>query len=153
MVKFIVFGTIDLFYFTTLSINLAKNHSFNSPSQIIKCIVGILLFSYFMSSTDVRENMDGCIIPTSYVKSQIVPSVSDVNPRLLPEFQLDSNAIYIDSQIITSKYFLNCDCNLESMATLADLTPQKFSKLIKTYYGIPYIEFLNRLKIQVVVYL
>jgi AraC-like DNA-binding protein len=33
------------------------------------------------------------------------------------------------------------------MATMADLTPQKFSKLIKTYYGIPYIEFLNRLKI------
>lgn len=127
--------------------NLAKNHSFDPPSQIIKCIVGILLFSYFMSSADVRENMDGCIIPISNAKSQIIPSVSDINPRLLPEFQLDSNAIYMDSQIRTLKCFLNCDCNLEVMATMADLTPQKFSKLIKTYYGIPYIEFLNRLKI------
>jgi AraC-like DNA-binding protein len=126
---------------------LAINHSFDPPSQLLKCGIGILLFTYFLSSADVQENMDGCIITQSKDKSNIAPSISDINPNLLSQFELDQNAVLIDIQVRESKCFLRCDCDLQNMAKIANHTPQKFSKLIKYYYGISYIEFVNRLRI------
>ncbi|RXK46533.1 helix-turn-helix domain-containing protein [Aquirufa rosea] len=121
--------------------------SFDPPSQIIKCIIAISLFSFFMNSPNIQENMDGCIIPIEQNPTKIFPSLDLIIPNLVSEFREDSMAIQLDQKIKNSYCYLDASCDLAYMAKLVDLTPQKFSKWVKMCYGISFVEFLNRLKI------
>jgi hypothetical protein len=71
------------------NLNLFMNHTFNPPSQIIKCLVGILLFSYFIGTPNVQENMDGCIVPSDETNSNDIPTISEIYPSLLQNFRDD----------------------------------------------------------------
>ena len=124
-------------------VNLFLNNSFDPPSQIIKCVLGITLFFYFMTTPNVQENMDGCIIPFD----DPTPSPQVIEPTLLSEFSQDSRAIQLDKQVKTSQTYLNKEFDLPSMAESFDMSPVKLSKLIKKYYGISFTEFTNRLRI------
>jgi len=124
-------------------INLFLNNSFDPPSQIIKCLLGILLFSYFISTPNVQENMDGCIVP----KGKSLPSLEDLMPELLKEVIADNHAIEFDAQMKDLKAYLSSDYDLSSMAKSIDMPAAKLSKLIKKYYGISFVELINRLRI------
>lgn len=124
-------------------INLFLNNSFDPPSQIIKCLLGILLFSYFISTPNVQENMDGCIVP----KDKIIPSLEDLLPKLLKEVQANNEAIAFDIQLKDLKSYLSANYDLAVMANSLDLPVAKLSKQIKKYYGISFVELINRLRI------
>jgi len=124
-------------------VNLFLNNSFDPPSQIIKCLLGITLFFYFMTTPNVQENMDGCIIPVD----NPTPSPQVIEPTLLPEFSQDTMAIQLDQQVKLSQDFLNKDFDLPRMAESFEMSPVKLSKLIRKYYGISFTEFTNRLRI------
>ena len=125
-------------------INLFFNHTFDPPSQFIKCIVGIGLFSYFISTPNVLENMDGCILETEEAQGPLEKIV----PELVASHSKEAMAIQFDELIKSQQVYLNPDCDLSSMAKSMDMTGAKLSKSIKTYYGLAFAEFINRLRIQ-----
>ena len=125
-------------------INLFLNHTFDPPSQVIKCIVGIGLFAYFISTPNVLENMDGCILELPEVpgeKESILPCLLEVHSQ-------DKQAKQFDELVKGQQVYLNPECDLSSMAKSMDMTGAKLSKSIKTYYGLAFAEFINRLRIQ-----
>ena len=125
-------------------INLFLNHTFDPPSQVIKCIVGIGLFAYFISTPNVLENMDGCILELPEVpgeKESILPCLLEVHSQ-------DKQAKQFDELVKGQQVYLNPECDLSSMAKSMDMTRAKLSKSIKTYYGLAFAEFINRLRIQ-----
>lgn len=127
-------------------LNLFMNHTFNPPSQIIKCIIGILLFSYFIGTPNVQENMDGCILPPSKKQHDFVPSVEDILPKILTSS--DNNfPKNFEQKIKESACYLHHNCDLQTVAKIVDLTPQKLSAQIKKMYGMSFVEYINRLKI------
>lgn len=123
--------------------NLFINNSFDPPSQMIKCIIGILLFSYFITTPNVQENMDGCIVP----KGKSIPAIIDLLPKLVKEFQSDVTALSMDKRMMESKAFLESTFDLSAMATFLDIPSTKLSKMIKSYYGISIVEYINRFRI------
>ncbi len=129
------------------NLNLFVNHTFNPPSQIIKCLVGLLLFSYFIGTPNVQENMDGCIVPSDETNSNDIPTISEIYPSLLQNFRDDENGNEITKKIIDSKCYLNDSSDLQSIAKIVDLSPQKLSNQIKKYTGLSFTEYINRLKI------
>lgn len=124
-------------------INLFLNNTFDPPSQMIKCILGILLFSYFISTPNVQENMDGCILP----KSRLLPTLEDLLPVLVPDAQADALAIKFDKELKDLKAFISPNFDLAGMANSMDVPTAKLSKQIKKYYGITFVELINRLRI------
>jgi AraC-like DNA-binding protein len=123
--------------------NLFVNNSFDPPSQMIKCVIGIFLFTYFITTPNVQENMDGCIEP----KGRVIPMINDLLPSLLEEFNQEANAIIFDQQVKESRDFLDSNFDQSSMAKKFDIPPTKLSKFIKSYYGMSFAEFINRLRI------
>ncbi len=126
---------------------LLLGYSFDPPSQLFKCAVAISLFAYFMTSPNIQENMDGCIIPSHEDQGPNLPSVEEIYPSLLPEFMTDKYANELDRMIKESYCYLEPTCDLSQLAKKVEQSPQKFSKLVKNYYGISFVELLNRLKI------
>lgn len=124
-------------------INLFLNNAFDPPSQVIKCLLGILLFSYFISTPNVQENMDGCIVP----QGKVLPTLEELLPALLPAIQKDDQAMAFDAQMKDLKAYLSSDYDLSVMAKSIDMPAAKLSKLIKKYYGISFVELVNRLRI------
>jgi AraC-like DNA-binding protein len=138
-------GALSLYFLLQLYqyINLFLNHTFDPPSQIIKCIVGIGLFAYFISTPNVLENMDGCILKDQ--ETQL--SVDGIMPNLLVSFTQDAAAILLDQLIKSQQTYLNPDCDLTNMAKSLNMSSVKLSKSIKSYYGLAFTEFVNRLRI------
>ena len=128
-------------------LNLYMNHSFDPPSQVAKCVIGILLFSYFIGTPNVQENMDGCIVPPEEEHVVFVPTVTQIKPELIPEFSEDKIAKYIVEKIEESKCYISEHCDLNSVAHIVDISPQKLSGHIKKYFGLSFAEYINRLKI------
>jgi AraC-like DNA-binding protein len=124
-------------------LNLFINNSFDPPSQLIKCVIGIMLFTYFITTPNVQENMDGCILP----KGKLFPSILEIYPHLIPEFKVDQVAMNLDKQVKESKAYLSAEYDLSGMAKDLEIPISKFPKLIKKYYGVSFVEFLNRLRI------
>ena len=124
-------------------VNLFLNNSFDPPSQVIKCVIGIMLFTYFITTPNVQENMDGCILP----KGKLFPSILEIYPHLIPEFKVDQVAMNLDKQIKESKAYLSAEYDLSGMAKDLEIPISKFPKLIKKYYGVSFVEFINRLRI------
>jgi AraC-like DNA-binding protein len=124
-------------------LNLFFNNSFDPPSQFIKCVIGISLFTYFITTPNVQENMDGCILP----KEKGTPSIYEIKPELLLEMQSDKEAIKFDVQLKEDKAYLKSDFDLAALAKSMDIQATKLSKLIKKYYGISFTEYINRLRI------
>jgi AraC-like DNA-binding protein len=138
-------GAVTIYFLLQLYqyLNLFINNSFDPPSQLIKCILSIILFGYFITTPNVQENIDGCILPVD----KVTPSVIDVVPNLLAEYQTDKIALKLDQQIKNSQAFLDSTLDLNALAILTDMTSAKLSKYIKTYYGISFVELINRLRI------
>lgn len=145
----IVCAAIFLYFLLQLYqyLNLYVNHTFNPPSQIMKCVIAILLFSYFIGTPNVQENMDGCIIPPKETESSFIPSVTQIFPSLVSEFEQDSQAKDFSAKISSSKCFVKDDCDLQTVAKMMDSTPQKLSSTIKKYFGVSFAEYINRMKI------
>ncbi len=141
--------TIFLYFGLQLyqNLNLFMNHSFNPPSQIMKCMIGILLFSYFIGTPNIQENMDGCILPSLESNAPLIPSVDSIFPQLLQEYTLDKQGQELIRLIEDSKCYLQEACDLQVVAKIVDLSPQKLSSQIKKYLGISFTEYINRLKI------
>ncbi len=118
-------------------------HIYATISQWVKCILGISLFSFFITSAQVQENMDGCIL----VKNKSLPSLDELFPKLLIAVQAQPHAVTFDSKLKESKAFLSADYDLSVMAKSWDIPPSKLSKHIKQYYGISFVELINRLRI------
>jgi AraC-like DNA-binding protein len=121
-------GAVTVYFLLQLYqyVNLFLNNSFDPPSQLIKCILGISLFTYFITTPNVQENMDGCILP----KEKGPPSVLEIQPMLLDSSTLDEE-----------------DFDLAAMAKTMEVPTSKLSKLLKKYYGISFAEYINRLRI------
>ncbi len=128
-------------------LNLFMNHTFNPPSQIMKCVIGILLFSYFIGTPNVQENMDGCIIPPNEESHSFVPTIDEIKPILLTEFENNEIAKGLIEKMEEEKCFLSESCDLNSIAKTMGTTPQKLSGNIKKYFGVSFTEYINRLKI------
>ena len=124
-------------------INLFLNNSFDPPSQLIKCAIGISLFTYFITTPNVQENMDGCILP----KEKEIPSIFEIQPELLVAMALDNEAMALDEKMKTDQAYLSPDFDLATMAKLVNMPSAKLSKQIKMYYGISFAEYINRLRI------
>ena len=138
-------GAVTIYFLLQLYqyLNLFINNSFDPPSQLIKCILSIILFGYFITTPNVQENIDGCILPVD----KVTPSVLDVVPNLLAAYQTDKIAVKLDQRIKNSQAFLDSTLDLNALAILTDMTSAKLSKYIKTYYGISFVELINRLRI------
>jgi YesN/AraC family two-component response regulator len=106
-------------------------------------VIGISLFTYFITTPNVQENMDGCIVP----KKKGTPSIDEIKPELLLEMQSDKDAIKFDVQLKKDKAYLESDFDLAAMAKSMNIQATKLSKLIKKYYGISFTEYINRLRI------
>jgi AraC-like DNA-binding protein len=135
-------GTVMLYFLLQLYqyLNLFINNSFDPPSQIIKCVIGIFLFSYFISTPNVQENMDGCILP----KEKGMPSVEEILPSLL-EKSLEGEALR--KYLSESQCILQEDLDLAALAKSLEMSSVKLSKLIKQAYGMSFAELINRFRI------
>ena len=138
-------GAITIYFLLQLYqyINLFLNNSFDPPSQLIKCAIGISLFTYFITTPNVQENMDGCILP----KEKGTPTIPEIQPDLILAVASDMEAIAFDKKMKTDQAYLSPDFDLAVMAKLVDIPPAKLSKQIKMYYGISFAEYINRLRI------
>lgn len=138
-------GAITIYFLLQLYqyINLFLNNSFDPPSQLIKCAIGISLFTYFITTPNVQENMDGCILP----KEKGTPTIPEIQPELILAVASDMEAIAFDEKMKTDQAYLSPDFDLAAMAKLVDIPLAKLSKQIKMYYGISFAEYINRLRI------
>lgn len=138
-------GAVTIYFLLQLYqyINLFLNNSFDPPSQLIKCAIGISLFTYFITTPNVQENMDGCILP----KEKGIPTIQEIQPELILAMASDREAIAFDEKMKTDQAYLSPDFDLAVMAKLVDLTLAKLSKQIKMYYGISFAEYINRMRI------
>ena len=135
-------GTVMLYFLLQLYqyLNLFVNNSFDPPSQIIKCVIGIFLFSYFISTPNVQENMDGCILP----KEKGTPSLPEILPDLIEN---SPEAMSLNQYLSDSQCFLQEDLDLTALAKSLEMSTVKLSKLIKQAYGISFAELINRFRI------
>lgn len=135
-------GTVMLYFLLQLYqyLNLFVNNSFDPPSQIIKCVIGIFLFSYFISTPNVQENMDGCILP----KEKGMPSVGEILPTLQEK---STESMALSTYLSDSQCFLQEDLDLSALAKSLEMSSVKLSKLIKQAYGMSFAELINRFRI------
>jgi len=140
---FFIFYILQLIQF----LNLNFYAKLDDPSQLLKCILSICVYSFFVATPDIQENMDGCIIPQNFNKEFTLPSIESFLPILLNEFSEDAQAIKLDATVKKTKCFLDSDFDLQKCANLLSIHEQKLSKEIKKLYGISFVEFINRLKI------
>lgn len=135
-------GTVMLYFLLQLYqyLNLFVNNSFDPPSQIIKCVIGIFLFSYFISTPNVQENMDGCILP----KEKGMPSVGEILPTLQEK---STESMALSTYLFDSQCFLQEDLDLSALAKSLEMSSVKLSKLIKQAYGMSFAELINRFRI------
>jgi YesN/AraC family two-component response regulator len=98
------------------------------------------LFSYFISTPNVQENMDGCILP----KEKGMPSVEEILPTLL-EYTPDAKTLC--KYLSESQCFLQEDLDLTALAKSLEMSSIKLSKLIKQAYGMSFAELMNRFRI------
>lgn len=138
-------GAVTIYFLLQLYqyVNLFLNNTFDPPSQLIKCILGISLFTYFIMTPNVQENMDGCILP----KEKGTPTIPEILPELILVMASDKEAIAFDDKIKSDQVYLSPDVDLAALAKLVDMPSAKLSKLIKMYYGISFAEYINRLRI------
>ena len=138
-------GAVTIYFLLQLYqyVNLFLNNTFDPPSQLIKCILGISLFTYFIMTPNVQENMDGCILP----KEKGTPTIPEILPELILAMASDKEAIAFDDKIKSDQVYLSPDVDLAALAKLVDMPSTKLSKLIKMYYGISFAEYINRLRI------
>jgi YesN/AraC family two-component response regulator len=87
--------------------------------------------------------MDGCIVP----QGKVLPTLEELLPALLPAIQKDDQAMAFDAQMKDLKAYLSSDYDLSVMAKSMNMPATKLSKLIKKYYGISFVELVNRLRI------
>ena len=141
--------TIFLYFGLQLyqNLNLFINHSFNPPSQVAKCLIATFLFSYFIATPNVQENMDGCILPAQVDPVQAIPSIDQIFPGVLEEYKDNEMATSITQRLVDSKCFISENCDLNSVAKMVDIPPLKLSGYIKKFFGISFAEYVNRLKI------
>jgi len=109
------------------------NNSFDPPSQLIKCILGISLFTYFITTPNVQENMDGCILP----KEKGTPTVLEIQPMLLDSSSLDMEAIAFDKKVKLEHAYISPDFDLAAMAKTMEIPASKLSKLLKNITEFP----------------
>lgn len=140
---FLVFFILQLAQF----LNLNYHSKLDDTSQLIKCILSIAIYSFFISTPDIQENMDGCIIPENTQEEFQLPSLEDIIPILLPLYKVDIQAQKFDILIKDSKCYLSSDFDLKQCAKIVSMNEQKLSKEIKKLYGISFVELINRLKI------
>ena len=135
-------GTVMLYFLLQLYqyLNLFVNNSFDPPSQIIKCVIGIFLFSYFISTPNVQENMDGCILP----KEKGMPSVGEILPTLQEK---STDSLALSTSLFDSQCSLQEDLDLSALAKSLEMSSVKLSKLIKQAYGMSFAELINRFRI------
>ncbi|MFZ9144429.1 MAG: helix-turn-helix domain-containing protein [Aquirufa sp.] len=135
-------GTVMFYFLLQLYqyLNLFVNNSFDPPSQIIKCVIGIFLFSYFISTPNVQENMDGCILP----KEKGTPSLPEILPDLIEN---SPEAMSLNQYLSDSQCFLQEDLDLTALAKSLEMSTVKLSKLIKQAYGMSFAELINRFRI------
>jgi len=135
-------GTVMLYFLLQLYqyLNLFINHTFDPPSQLIKCMIGIFLFSYFISTPNVQENMDGCILP----KEKGTPSLAEIFPEIIKN-SYEAKSLF--QHLNESKCYLTVDLDLSALAINLDISPIKLSKLIKQTYGMSFAELINRYRI------
>jgi YesN/AraC family two-component response regulator len=88
--------------------------------------------------------MDGCILETEEAQGPL----EQILPELVASHSKYTMAIQFDELIKSQQVYLNPDCDLSSMAKSMEMTGAKLSKSIKTYYGLTFAEFINRLRIQ-----
>lgn len=138
-------GAVTIYFLLQLYqyVNLFLNNTFDPPSQLIKCILGISLFTYFIMTPNVQENMDGFILP----KEKGTPTIPEILPALILVMASDKEAIAFDDKIKSDQVYLSPDVDLAALAKLVDMPSAKLSKLIKMYYGISFAEYINRLRI------
>jgi YesN/AraC family two-component response regulator len=103
-------------------------------------VIGIFLFSYFISTPNVQENMDGCILP----KEKGMPSVEEILPSLL-EKSLEGEVLR--KYLSESQCILQEDLDLAALAKSLEMSSVKLSKLIKQAYGMSFAELINRFRI------
>lgn len=138
-----LFFVFQLFQYFSLSFN----QTYNPLSQIFKCSMVIIFCSYLIITPNVHENMDGCIFPQPLMSWNNFLSMEDINPKLLAAFQKDNLALKIEEIFKTNKCYLDKSCDLTSMANLLEISPVKLSSNVKLFYGISFVEFINRLRI------
>lgn len=139
---FIYFGS-ELVSYRTLQVEKI----FDSYAKAITCILGLGLFAYFMLTPNVQENLDGCLMPKVVDEKHIFPTLDEISPVLKNEFRDNEIALHFEKQIKSSKCYLNASCDLQSVANIVEISPQKLSNQIKSYFGISFAEYINRLKI------
>lgn len=139
----ILFFVFQLFQFFSLSLN----HTYEPLSQICKCLIVIIFCTYLIITPNVHENMDGCIIPQPIKTRSYFPSIEEILPKLLESFNENNLALKIDKKSKVERYYLDKSCDLISMADVLELSPVKLSGYIKLFYGMSFVEFINRLRI------
>jgi AraC-like DNA-binding protein len=138
-----LFFIFQLFQYFSLSFN----QTYNPLSQIFKCSMVIIFCSYLIITPNVHENMDGCILPQPLMSWNNFLSIEEINPKLLAAFQKDNLALKIEEICKTKKCYLDQSCDLTSMANLLEISPVKLSSNVKQFYGISFVELINRLRI------
>jgi len=139
----ILFFAFQLLQFFSLSFN----HLYDPLSQLGKCLMVVILCTYLIIIPNVHENMDGCIITQPLQKWSKFPPIEDIIPKLVAEFSKDCLALKIEEICKTEKCYLDKSCDLTSMANLLEVSPGKLSSNVKLFYGISFVEFINRLRI------
>jgi len=138
-----LFFVFQLFQYFSLSFN----QTYNPLSQIFKCLMVIIFCNYLIITPNVHENMDGCIIPKPTSSLNKFLTMEDIYPKLLAAFQKNNLALKIEEICKTKKCYLDKACDLTSMANLLEESPVKLSNNIRLFYGISFVEFINRLRI------
>ncbi|MEY2792544.1 MAG: hypothetical protein RJA76_536 [Bacteroidota bacterium] len=122
-------------------------HIFDSEAKLITCLLGIGVFSYFIATPNVQENLDGCIVPSEKESDQLIPSLESILPKLKVEYVDNKAANVFFQNILQTNCFLDAECDLSTLAKKLDLQSIKLSSEIKKYFGMSFSEFINRLKI------
>jgi AraC-like DNA-binding protein len=137
---FFVFQMVQYF-------SLSYNHIYNPLSQIFKCLMVLIFCGYLIITPNVHENMDGCVITKKQKNVPQFPSKEELIPQLLPEHFHNPLAQKIDQFVKNEQCFLNKSCDLNSMAKQLEISPTKLSAHIKLFYGMTFVEFINRRRI------
>lgn len=141
-ISVILFFTFQLLQF----FSLAFNHTYDPISQVCKCLIVITLCTYLIFVPNVHEIMDGCIIQPIKIKGNL-PDIEDIIPKLLENFNKNSLALKIDEISKIEKYYLDKSFDLISMSNVLEISPIKLSGYIRLFYGMSFVEFINRLRI------
>ncbi len=141
--------TIGLFFVFQLVqyFSLSFNHIYNPLSQIFKCLMVLIFCTYLIITPNVHENMDGYIVDENLLSIQSFPTKEELNPQLILAHEANPLAVKIEHLFKTERYYLDKSSDLSTAAKKLELSPTKLSATIKLFYGITFVEFINRLRI------